>query len=125
MRCGTWLMVLAVVACWVVSGCESGSPSGVAGTWRGTTSGMGGNKDLTYDCRLVLAQDGNDLTGTYTIGLNKLSVTGTTDGSRVTLSGADSYTRRLDLTVQDDQMTGTETYSSEWSGFTATVSLRR
>jgi len=86
---------------------------------------MGGNPDLTYDCQLVLEQEGNNLAGTYTIGLNKLPVTGTTDGSRVTLSGEDSYTRRLDLTAQGDSMSGTETWTSEWSEFTTTVSLWR
>jgi len=105
---------------------DSGTPANVAGTWSGTTGGFGTSGHDSYSATLTLTQDGAAVTGTYTIGLSVLSVTGVVDGDNVVLTGSDTAVRTLDLTANDNTMSGTEVYAyMTGGGFQATVSLTR
>lgn len=129
MRVGAGLLLcVALTGCGGGGGGDDGGgggpPADVAGTWNGTTSGFGADKSLSYNCRLEINQNGSDVSGTYTINLSVLPVSGVVEGNRVVLRGEDTMTRVLELQASGDAMSGTETYSGGGS-FEVSVSLTR
>lgn len=123
-----WIAIAALAGCGGGGGGDDGGgggpPADVAGSWNGTTSGFGPDKNLSYNCRLELNQNGSDVSGSYTINLSVLSVSGVVEGNHVVLRGEDTMTRVLELEADGNAMSGTETYSGGGS-FEVSVSLTR
>ena len=106
----TSVVFLAGCGGWSDSG--GGTPANVAGTWTGArTSG-----NLTPSVKLILAQSGSSVSGTYiaTPVSGGIPVSGTVDGNSVAVSGSTvafgvPFTVTIETSVSGESMTGTET----------------
>jgi hypothetical protein len=110
--------VVSVIALALVlggAGIGWGEEQHVAGTWTGTITGRAGNRETKASFELVLAQDGQNVTGTYSSkvetggrgggrGFDKTPVNGTVTGNPLSLTWGGN--RVLTATVAGDLMSG-------------------